>query len=303
MSPRSAEIPGGAPWLAPILAVFSLGLSGLAVPSPAAAQTVVQHDFEDGTTQGWVPRGTAVVTNTTEAANTGTHSLKTTGRTAGFNGPALNLLGVLSPGTVYQVTVAVRLVSGEPATQLIVTVQRTPSGGSSQFDRVAASGATGVTDAGWVTLQGYYSFAGDVSGLLLYVESASPTASYYVDDFSIVAVPRRRLRRAAGHHRHPHELRDGHARGLGPAHRPRDGHGHECRRARRQLQPAHHRPPGGLRRRRDQRRRQAVQRLALRREPVGQAGAGAADVAAAGQHPAHASTASPTSTPSSRTRR
>jgi len=164
-------------------------LAGLAAASHGAAQTVVQHDFEDGTTQGWVSRGSAVVTNTAEAANTGTQSLKTTGRTAGFNGPALNLFGTLSPGTVYQVTLAVRLVAGEPATQVIVTVQRTPSGGSNQFDRVAASADGGVTDAAWVTLQGYYSFAGDVSDLLLYVESASPTASYYIDDFSVVAVP------------------------------------------------------------------------------------------------------------------
>jgi endo-1,4-beta-xylanase len=164
-------------------------VAGLSSPRPAAAQTVVQHGFEDGTTQGWIPRGTAVLTNTTEAANTGTHSLKTTGRTAGFHGPSLNLLGVLSPGTVYQVTAAVRLVSGEAPTQLIITVQRTPAGGTNQFDRVVASAATGVTDAAWLTLQGTYSFAGDVSGLLLYVESASPTASYYVDDFSIVVVP------------------------------------------------------------------------------------------------------------------
>ena len=132
-----------------------------------AAQTVVQNDFEDGTTQGWVPRGTAVLTNTTEAANTGTHSLKTTGRTAGFNGPSLDVLGKLSAGTVYQVTAAVRLVAGEAPTQLIVTVQRTPTGGSTAFDRVVASTATGVTDGAWVTLQGSYSFAGDVSGLLL----------------------------------------------------------------------------------------------------------------------------------------
>ena len=45
----------------------------------------------------------------------------TTGRTAGFNGPSLELLGVLSPGTVYQFTASVRLAPGEPATQLIMT--------------------------------------------------------------------------------------------------------------------------------------------------------------------------------------
>ena len=87
----------------PLLAVAALGLAGLASAPPADAQTAVSNDFEDGTNQGWIPRGSAVLTNTTEVANTGTHSLKTTGRTAGFNGPALNLLGVLSPGTPYQV--------------------------------------------------------------------------------------------------------------------------------------------------------------------------------------------------------
>ena len=56
-----------------------------------------------------------------------------TGRTAGFNGPSLDLLGQLSAGKVYQVTAAVRLVAGEVPTQLIITVQRTPTGGSTAF--------------------------------------------------------------------------------------------------------------------------------------------------------------------------
>ena len=161
----------------------------LCASAPVAAQTVVQHTWEDGTLQGWAPRGSAVLTNTTDVAHTGTRSLLTTGRTANFNGPSLDILPVLSPGTVYQFTASVRLVSGEPATQLIMTVQRTPTGGSAQFDRVAASAAGGVTDSAWVTLQGTYSVAGSVSGLLLYLESASPTASYYVDDFTIAVVP------------------------------------------------------------------------------------------------------------------
>ncbi len=172
-----------------VVSICFLGLLQLGAPAPAAAQTVLQHTWEDGTVQGWVPRGSALLTNTTEVANTGTHSLKTTGRTAGFNGPSLNVLPLLSPGTIYQVTAAVRLVAGEAPTQLIVTVQRTPSGGTNQFDRIVASDANGVTDAGWVTLQGQYGFSGDVTGLTLYVESASPTAAFYVDDFSITVVP------------------------------------------------------------------------------------------------------------------
>src|SRR5690242_10590050 len=76
----------------------------LLTASVAIAQTppIVQNAFEDGTLQGWIPRGGSVVlTNTTEAFHGGTRSLKTTGRTAGFNGPSLNVLNTLSAGKVY----------------------------------------------------------------------------------------------------------------------------------------------------------------------------------------------------------
>src|SRR5262245_16215042 len=155
------------------------------------AQTVavVQNDFEDGSLQGWIPRGPVTLTNTAEVpAHGGTRSLKTTGRTAGFHGPSLNAFGLLTKGATYQVTAWVRLVAGEAPTQIRVTMQRTLSGGNS-FDSIASSSATGVTDAAWVQLTGLYAFGGnDPSALLLYIESSSATASYYVDDFSIVKI-------------------------------------------------------------------------------------------------------------------
>jgi endo-1,4-beta-xylanase len=153
----------------------------------ATAQTgpVVQHDFEDGTLQGWIPRGGGVVlTNSTEAAATGTNSLKTIGRSQGFHGPSLNILGLLTRGATYQVTASVRLAAGEAATTLTATVQQTPAGGGgNQFVTVAQN--ANVTDAAWVTLTGLYSFGTEMSGVLFYIEAASPTASYYVDNFSI----------------------------------------------------------------------------------------------------------------------
>src|SRR5215475_1378562 len=157
----------------------------------AIAQTVavVQNDFEDGTLQGWIPRGPVTLTNTAEVpAHGGTRSLKTTGRTAGFHGPSLNAFGLITKGATNQVTAWVRLVAGEAPTQIRITTQRTVSG-SNNFDSVASSSATGVTDAAWVQLSGLYSFGGnDPSALLLYIESSSANASYYVDDFSIVKI-------------------------------------------------------------------------------------------------------------------
>jgi len=179
--------------------VIALGLTcalGLYFLSPlgrraAIAQTgaVVQNDFEDGTLQRWIPRGPVTLTNTDEVpAHGGTRSLKTTGRTAGFHGPSLNAFGLITKGATYQVTAWVRLVAGQAPTQIRVTMQRTVSG-SNSFDSIASSAATGVTDAAWVQLTGLYSFGGnDPSALLLYIESSSATASYYVDDFSIVKI-------------------------------------------------------------------------------------------------------------------
>ena len=160
----------------------------LGFAAPAAAQTVVQHGWEDGTLQGWTPFGGGVVlTNSTAAANSGSRSLLTTGRTAGFNGPSLEVGDLLAPGTNYQFTAFVRLAPGESATQVRMTMRRTPSGGSAVFEQVAAN--TAVTETGWAMVQGSYSFAGSASSLLVYVESASATASYYVDDFSIRVAP------------------------------------------------------------------------------------------------------------------
>src|SRR5215510_6117660 len=143
----------------------------------------IQNDFEDGTAQGWIPRGPVTLTNTTEAAFTGTHSLKTTGRTAGFNGPSLNLTTQLAKGATYQVGVAVRLVPGSAPTTIRVTMQRSIQGDGTAFDLIAQN--TNVTDAAWTTFSAPYSFSTDISGLLLYVEATDPTVSYYIDTFTL----------------------------------------------------------------------------------------------------------------------
>lgn len=152
--------------------------------APLFAQVVVQAGFEDGTAQGWIPRGGVTLAATTEAAASGTHSLKTTGRTQGFHGPSLNVLPLLQRGATYRVELAVRLGGGEPASGIRVTMQRTPMGEANRFEQIAASTAD-VTDSAWVKLQGLYTFAGENAGLLLYVESPNPTVSFLIDDFAI----------------------------------------------------------------------------------------------------------------------
>ena len=118
----------------PVLASILLCLA-----VPAASQTVLQHGWEDGTLQGWTAFGGGLLTNSTAAANTGMRSLLTTGRTAGFNGPSLEVGAALSAGTVYQFTAFVRLAPGEAATQVRMTMRRTPTGGSAAFEQVTSN--------------------------------------------------------------------------------------------------------------------------------------------------------------------
>src|ERR1041385_5637723 len=130
----------------PILILSLLCISGLV---PAFAQTtIINSDFEDGTTQGWGVCGGGVVANSTDVAHGGTHSLLITGRTAGFNGPSINVLGSVTKGATYQVTAWVRLAAGTPATQLKITGFRNLASGSN-FDGIASSSTTGVTDTAW----------------------------------------------------------------------------------------------------------------------------------------------------------
>ncbi len=158
----------------------------VAQPLAPQATPIKTYDFEDNTTQGWYGRGAAVLSVSSAQAHAGTYSLLTTGRTATWNSPAVSVKNLLLPGATYAITASVRLATGEPAARIIVAMERTPVGGSTAYDWVAPSAVGGVTDAAWVTLTGSYSFADPVDGLNLYLESDSATASFYIDDITIV---------------------------------------------------------------------------------------------------------------------
>src|SRR4051812_7795308 len=89
-------------WIAG-LAVVGLILPAAPLAPTAAADptTVASYDFEDGTAQGWFGRGSAAVAAAPEAAHTGTYGLRTTGRTASWNGPSVELAPVLLTGAAY----------------------------------------------------------------------------------------------------------------------------------------------------------------------------------------------------------
>src|SRR5256885_8657735 len=171
-----------------------LGIVGLALLLPAATPlataaraadpvVVAGYSFEDGTTQGWFGRGSATVAATTDAAHGGTHALRTTGRTASWNGPSVELAPVLQTGATYVTAGQARLAAGPPAGTLQLTMQRQPAGGSSPSLDFVTNGR--VTGGAWVELRGSYVVPTESSQLQLYVETADATAAYDIDDVTV----------------------------------------------------------------------------------------------------------------------
>ena len=80
---------------------------------PAEDGTIV-FDFEDGA-QGWIPRGEASASVTDDIANSGTHSLLVSNRTANWHGAAVDMSPLLKSGTMYEIGGHVRLAQGAPA--------------------------------------------------------------------------------------------------------------------------------------------------------------------------------------------
>jgi endo-1,4-beta-xylanase len=143
------------------------------------------YDFEDGTTQTWFERGDETITATTAMPHSGSYSLLTTGRTATWNGPGLDLLPITDPDATYNIDLYVRLTAGSPASEIHATVARTIDGNTT-YQMVA--GQTNVTDGGWTHLAGTYTYSGDPSNLVLYVEvTDNTTADFYLDDVTIAA--------------------------------------------------------------------------------------------------------------------
>ncbi len=148
-------------------------------------------NFEDGKADGWVSRGggaPVVLTPTQADAHSGAWSLLVTGRTATWNGPTHDISGKMCNGSQYWIEVWVKMAPGQPTTSMNMSLQLTD-----QFNNVSYPGITSatVTSGGWVRLKSKpYTFSGSYTTLQIYVQSnANPTASFYVDDFSLSYMP------------------------------------------------------------------------------------------------------------------
>ena len=161
-------------------------------PAPGGS-TVKEWKFSDSGTDGWFAFGSgASVTNSvlpTPDPNNNSNGLLTQGRSAGYMGPAVNLVGVngVVAGATYQVSAYVLLAtsdaSGPTVTMSTKLVDCASSGTYGSLGTTAAL-ANGV----WTKVQGTFTFSnqpGPPSELDLYFQSSSATDSFYISDVRI----------------------------------------------------------------------------------------------------------------------
>ena len=158
---------------------FKIELAG--DETPPQKGTIVLNDFEDLTAQNWIVRGEGVQMFSTNAA--GSQSLKVTGRTAVWHGLALDISPLFFKGRTYLISVSVKLVKGQPGDSLKISMQQTPPKGEATYTPITT--AATVTDGEWVTLSGEYKVTTTDNNLLLYVEAAGATTSFYIDNFLV----------------------------------------------------------------------------------------------------------------------
>lgn len=132
----------------------------------------------------WSQQGDAMVAAADSEAHCGANSLLVTGRTASWHAAVINLPNLVA-STSYDIEVWVKMAPGQSIETINLTVNYTDDSGSANYSGVTGA-SVGPDD--WVKLSGTYNHlpTGTSSGVYAYLESPSETASYYIDDFSIV---------------------------------------------------------------------------------------------------------------------
>ncbi|HEY6445870.1 MAG TPA: endo-1,4-beta-xylanase [Acidobacteriaceae bacterium] len=163
---------------------------------PAGETTIANYNFANGSLDGWAPFGSVNLQSGTSpfadpAGNTS--SLLTTGRTAGYMGPSLNLLGVngVVAGAVYQVTGYVLLAAADSTNPTVTLSTKTTNcaNGSGIYANTGTSGPQSST--AWTRVSGTFSFSnlpGPPTSLTLYLQSSSATDSFYLSDVTITEI-------------------------------------------------------------------------------------------------------------------
>lgn len=139
---------------------------------------LLYSDFENGL-GGWDGRSATVAATSNQAAS-GKQSAAVTGRTAEWNGIAYDISSLCPAGTVIDVSAKVKQSSGS-AVDFKLTVQY-GSGNGAEYDTFAEKS---IGSGSWGTISASKYTVKDGSSPLLYIETASGSDDFYVDEIVI----------------------------------------------------------------------------------------------------------------------
>lgn len=137
------------------------------------------HSTFEKNTDNWSSRGDSTVTDSSSAAAAGSKSLAVTGRTDTWNGAGYTLdTATFQPGSAYSFSV-LAMQDAVASDDFKLSFQYDLDG-ETNYDTIAeATGAKGK----WVQLANTaYTIPAGATGLLLYVETADSTNSFYMDE-------------------------------------------------------------------------------------------------------------------------
>lgn len=163
--------------------------SSAVVPEPSdefQAIEIANYNFDAGTTQGWGNRGEGKAAATTEAFQSGTHSLKVTDREDTWHGTEISMTNLLMKDAEYEIKGYAKLVEGQSPSNIKFTMIVTDADGDTYTE---VTPLTEVTDEKWVELSSELNFkAEDFTSLTLYAESDNENVQFYLDDITITMV-------------------------------------------------------------------------------------------------------------------
>ncbi|MCL6457695.1 MAG: endo-1,4-beta-xylanase [Gorillibacterium sp.] len=153
-----------------------------------AANLLVNPDFETGTVNGWTPRGNSTLTAQSEA-HSGSYGMKVV-RTAAFRGVQQAVYGKMKVGNEYEVSVWVKVAAAGAGKELRLTLEKGIDGGAKPSLYKSVGSAKNLIAGQWTLIQSTYKVTEEASGtitnLILYLESATDSFDYYVDDAALL---------------------------------------------------------------------------------------------------------------------
>ncbi len=149
---------------------------------PEQAGVLVKNDFENFTSQGWYAFGSGVQMFSSKPLGS-SRCVRVAGRTEPTHGVALDLSPKFFKGRTYQLSISVRLVKGQKADSIKLSVQQTAPGGEKTFVEVAPYKE--IADSEWVTLSGEYKVTTEGNNLLIVVQAKGATTSFLIDNFEL----------------------------------------------------------------------------------------------------------------------